>query len=668
MNVFTVPMKLLTAVVLDESTEQVKRTLLKMGVLDFIQVSKLAPDQAAKLTNTVEPEDYEAYTNLKARVETLLVQASLATPSTENLNPDSLKPIDMNHARQLVERVTRDLSGIREKQKQLSQLRIRIEELFRYVSERKLQYIDVRIGTVKQGSTETIRSRLANQSSVVLQVDSWEDLILLTLKRDRQQITPLMDNLQWVENPNGNLQKEALIQLEQHLHNRLHELEEENNQIKLQITERIEKDQELLEKLWCDLRLYELMGEISEHFSHTRNTTLFSGWVPESDAEGLERAIRAAAQNACVVEWTSAREMPRNEIPVAVVDVPLLRPFQRLVDNYSIPEYGTINPTPFVALSYLCMFGLMFADAGQGLIIMLLGLLGIRYYRKHPQAKKGMLSPELTQLMVYLGTASIVSGIIFGSYFGYALFPPIWFDYHAAVVGHGGTGRDVYAILGITIWFGIIVIGMGLVLNWINLIRKGDWFHLFMDKNGILGGWLFGCGVWAAFAFVASGYKTFPSGIFLPIAFVVPLALLFAKVPLHRYGMKIAGESVEDKSIGALIMEAILEWIVDVLEIFSGFLANTLSFMRVAGLGIAHVSLMSAFAQMADLAGGGIPGIVVLLIGNAMVIALEGLSAGIQALRLNYYEFFTKYFTGRGLSYNPVSLQRKSGKHIMRHS
>jgi V/A-type H+-transporting ATPase subunit I len=128
------------------------------------------------------------------------------------------------------------------------------------------------------------------------------------------------------------------------------------------------------------------------------------------------------------------------------------------------------------------------------------------------------------------------------------------------------------------------------------------------------------------------------------------------------------GQFVEEKGVGSLILDAVLEWIVDVLEIFSGFLSNTLSFMRVAGLGIAHVSLMSAFAQIAELAGGGIAGLIVAILGNAMVIALEGLSAGIQALRLNYYEFFTKYFTGRGLLYNPISLRSHAGRRIIKRS
>ncbi len=74
--------------------------------------------------------------------------------------------------------------------------------------------------------------------------------------------------------------------------------------------------------------------------------------------------------------------------------------------------------------------------------------------------------------MIYLGLSSVVSGVVFGSYFGFPLFPPLWFDYHGAVFPHGQTLHDVYSILGITLKFGIIVIYTGLILNWINLVRR----------------------------------------------------------------------------------------------------------------------------------------------------------------------------------------------------
>jgi V/A-type H+-transporting ATPase subunit I len=96
-------------------------------------------------------------------------------------------------------------------------------------------------------------------------------------------------------------------------------------------------------------------------------------------------------------------------------------------------------------------------------------------------------------------------------------------------------------------------------------------------------------------------------------------------------------------------------WIVELMEIFSGYLANTLSFMRIAGLGIAHVSLMIAFFTIAGMLPG-IFSVVILILGNILVICLEGLSAGVQALRLSYYEFFTKFFHGTGKLYNPISL------------
>ena len=106
-----------------------------------------------------------------------------------------------------------------------------------------------------------------------------------------------------------------------------------------------------------------------------------------------------------------------------------------------------------------------------------------------------------------------------------------------------------------------------------------------------------------------------------------------------------------------LIINTLIESLITLLEIFSGFLANTLSFMRVAGLGIAHVSLMTAFQDMADMTGSIVFSTLIIIVGNVLVIVLEGLSAGINSLRLNYYEFFTRFFTGRGFAYEPIGLE-----------
>ena len=171
---------------------------------------------------------------------------------------------------------------------------------------------------------------------------------------------------------------------------------------------------------------------------------------------------------------------------------------------------------------------------------------------------------------------------------------------------------------------------------------------------------LFALGIWFGNGFVKSGYKTFPSSPFLLPILVLGILIIIVQVPLEYVLARKSGGT--KKSIGSIIMDTFMELLVEGLEIFSGFLSNTLSFMRVAGLGIAHVSLMTAFSDMAGLTGNIIFKILIMIAGNILVIALEGLSAGIQSLRLNYYEFFTKYFTGRGIAFEPVGLKSSKTK------
>ena len=108
----------------------------------------------------------------------------------------------------------------------------------------------------------------------------------------------------------------------------------------------------------------------------------------------------------------------------------------------------------------------------------------------------------------------------------------------------------------------------------------------------------------------------------------------------------------------------IMELLIEVLEVFSGFLSNTLSFLRVAGLGIAHVSLMQAFFMLADMVGtetvaASVGSWALVIFGNVLVIALEGLSAFIQTIRLHYYEFFNKFLMGGGIAFRPIGLVDK---------
>lgn len=656
MSVFTLEMKLLTAIVLEEYGEDVKKELLRLGVLDFIEVGTLSKEYQHKLQHDTTQRDERIY-DIIHQVESLYRQVNKPVPQLTQEDVGESEEIDIASTIKLLSAIQKNLSQLREKQKNNNQELHRYEEMARYIKEKKMSYLDFHVGKLQQLEVETLTHRLTNNASVLFPLKKNDTYILCTFSRDRTTIESHLEAISFTEDISTHSIGEMVEITSSALNDIIAQKKKENASLIRSINETIESHMGELEPLYKKIRLYELLGEIASHFSHTRNTTIFSGWVPLEKSEIVKQHIEKASNNKCVIEFSSQKTMNRKEIPVSIKNSPVLAPFQKIVSNYSTLEYGSINPTIFVAVSYLAMFGLMFADAGQGLVLLLLGLSGM--YREKRGMKEGsLLTFSLLRLMMYLGASSIVAGVLFGSYFGFALFPPVWFDYHSAVFSHGGTARDVYSILGITIYFGIAIIYMGLIINWINLIKKHEYMSFIFSKNGVLGAFLFTMGIYVGQQFVSSNYSTFPNNPFILYAIGAAVILLFFRVPIEHYLAKREGKEGEG---GNLILDSFMEWIVIILEIFSGYLANTLSFMRVAGLGIAHVALMSAFSDISNLTSNVIARILILVAGNALVIALEGLSAGIQSLRLNYYEFFTKFFVGDGKEYNPLSLQSKSG-------
>ena len=656
MSVFTLEMKLLTAIVLEEYAEDVKKELLRLGVLDFIEVGTLSKERHQRLQNSQDPRDERVY-DIIHQIESLYRQVDKPLPQLTQDDVQESEQLDIPNSISLLSDIQRSLSTLREKQKNNNQELHRYQEMDRYTKEKKIDYLDFHVGKLQQKELQTLTQRLTSNASLLIPLDNKDTYLLCTFSRDRSTIEGHLQSINFIED----VATLSIHEMVEHVNKSLNTIIDEKNKnnahyISL-INENIHSHMDELESLYKKVRLYELLGEIASHFSHTRNTTIFSGWVPVEKSELVKQHIQKASKEKCVIEFGSEKVMKRKDIPVAIENSPVLTPFQKIVNNYSILEYGSVNPTIFVAVSYLAMFGLMFADAGQGMVLLLLGLYGV--YKEKKGMKEGkLLTFSLLRLMVYLGISSIIAGVLFGSYFGFPLFPPIWFDYHSAVFSNTGTGRDVYSILGITIYFGIVIIYLGLIINWINLLKKKEYMSFIFSKNGLLGAFLFSIGIYMGQQFVSSNYKSFPSNPLVFYGILIAVVILFFKVPVEHFLARKEGKISSGEN---LILDSFMEWIVILLEIFSGYLSNTLSFMRVAGLGIAHAALMSAFSDIASLTNIGVAKILIFVIGNVLVIVLEGLSAGIQSLRLNYYEFFTKFFVGDGKKYNPLSLQSRSG-------
>jgi V/A-type H+-transporting ATPase subunit I len=334
-----------------------------------------------------------------------------------------------------------------------------------------------------------------------------------------------------------------------------------------------------------------------------------------------------------------------------------LAPFARLVRGYGVASYTEIEPTILFAVSFLLLFGVVFGDLGHGLCLIAVGLLVRRM-------RRGEATRDIGSVIASAGGASAVFGtFIQGSFFGKSLldwgfpltlgFEPIRFGGHAGAASDNVTRYLILALLA-----GMILISLGAILNVINRLRRGDFVGGLLGRFGVVGiifYWgVIGLGV--KLAVVGSS----PSDTWIGATVIgLPLVILMLHAPVHAFLRKRSGSSDEAGVGGGLIM-GMFEGAIEGMETVMTYVSNTFSFLRVAAFALSHVALCYTIfvlqSLVADVPGGPVFSAVVFVLGTAVLVGLEGLIVTIQILRLEYYEFFTKFFKGGGVRYEPFKL------------
>jgi len=672
--IVTSKMVYLTAATLSEHAETVAGELLRLGLLHFVRISDVVRDREAIPAGVIEDPDVDANdetsTEARRRIEAVLSFGGFGRPAIGRDAVGTIGSEEIRRATDLADSLTTAIDRTREKQRTIQQQINRLEDLQRHLpvggaglprEAARLgeggAFLEILTGWIPLDRRESLEQKLSLYPAVITPLSERGErmyFVLVAMKRNVADIGEILAAHGFTAEKRGS---DAPAETRETIDTRLEALRASRRELADSIPAQVAERREELEESWRKMRVRELMGSIRGSFAHTRRVAIISGWLPKTEQDRVERSLAECTDGHIHIEWHQDREFSGIgvEAPSRLENPRFLSPFQTLVTNFGIPAYGTIDPTSLVAIAYLIMFGLMFGDVGHGIVLLLAGVLGRIWTRRNARSAGvsggGGLSgaiPLLSKLMLWCGSSAIVAGALFGSYFGFGWFPPLWFDYHGVVAGHvhAGPVESIFDVLVITIYFGVIVIGLGLVINWANLLRQRRWFPLVFDKAGVLGGVMYGTGVVAAAQFASSGFRNVPTSPVVLWLLLGPAIVLFLKGPLEAHSKN--------------PLWWLMEWVIELLEVFSGYLANTLSFMRVAGLGIAHVTLMIAFYQIAKMAspvGMNVIGVVILVVGNVIVIVLEGLSAGIQSLRLNYYEFFSKHFQPSGVPYTPVSLE-----------
>ncbi len=665
----------LFALVLEKDSRRVTEAILREGVMHFISATEFDAEGIKNLS-TVQPEaSLGQVSDLRNRIEGFLHSAGIVPKMPREYDFNKHILIDIKKENELLDKIEAEREGIREKQRVLNQRILELENIRRQLQiygsglsgisiPSQQSMLSIKTGQLPASNIKQLDDSLKEKPVLNIKLEQKNDVvhnIIISMKRDSDDIDKLLSETGWhelelskeLESDEKKLLKEIPAKIER--------LTDDQKQLQAQANKVVKKEAGNLKELWVNLRVNELCYKIQTNFKSSSRTVIFAGWIPLSKKDKLSERIIKASKGRCYLEWHEPGSIGTigDEIPVQLNNPKILAPFQMLVSNFGIPKYGTIDPTIFVMPIYLIMFGLMFSDFGQGVILVILGMLGASIFKRNEERKNFY---RLSWLVIWCGMSAMLFGVLFGSYFGFYLIKPLWFDFHSIVSGHNQNAstsviQSIYDILLITVYFGIGVIFLGLTFNWINIIREGKWMELFFDKGGVIGGWIYGGGIYIAYYLVSHDYKEFPDGRIFFMLSGLPAILLFIREPYHYFKQSKAAAQYNNNFL-LLLPSFLMQWIVELLEIFSGYLSNTLSFMRVAGIGIAHVCLMISFFTLAAMTSG-LYSILILIIGNLLVIALEGLTAGIQALRLSYYEFFTKFFHGTGKLHTPISLNSK---------
>lgn len=371
------------------------------------------------------------------------------------------------------------------------------------------------------------------------------------------------------------------------------------------------------------------MAACTKHEKHT--FYILCGWMAEKDAEKFRAQVTADGNIFCIVENNHTNLL--NGPPTKMKNPWLFNPFEMFIQMYGLPAYNEIDPTVLIGITYSFLFGFMFGDAGQGLCLLAGGFL---LYR----AKK----MSLAAIISCCGFFSTIFGLLFGSIFGFEeIIEPLWLRPAQAMTNLPFIGKlNTVFIVAVAMGMGIILLTM--ILNIINAYKAHEPVESWFDTNGIAGFVFYASLVITVILYMTG--KSLPATFVLVVMFLIPLALIFLKEPLTAVVEKKA-EKIEGGK-GMFVVQGFFE----MFEVLLSYFSNTLSFVRVGAFAVSHAAMMEVVLMLAGVESGN-PNWLVVVLGNLFVCGMEGLIVGIQVLRLEYYELFSRFYRGTGRPFKP---------------
>ena len=382
--------------------------------------------------------------------------------------------------------------------------------------------------------------------------------------------------------------------------------------------------------------------KVENNIARCATTVFFEAWVPKDRLGEITDGIRKITQNKCIIE----EEPPSSEdpVPTMIKPVPLfLEAFEKLTFSLGYPRSGEINPVWLMAITFPLLFGIMFADLGQGAILLAVGMILVYFRRKVDIRKVGDITRYFllgSGLFVLCGIASMFFGVLFGEFFGPSgvLHPIMLISIGPFKIGGFDPMHEPLSMLRFAIFVGVILLSLGLVLRVVNNIRKqllkpalisSCWMWL------LLGGFV----MWVYWGGISNITRWFAEGTPMFLGLIVSPAILICIITATS--------------------GSIMEGIDFSIEVLIESLDHTISFSRLAALFLTHTALNYMFLIIAGVENGvfTLQSIPIMMVGSILALSIEGLVIFVHCLRLHWVELLPEFYSGKGVPYKPFKVK-----------
>jgi len=620
-----VPMHHVTVYLMREDGPKAAVSLAESGVFDPAEEGVDSED----LPELPDREYRELYASARRRLDKSLEHLGLHAPPAP-ADPEAVDEAELRELNDWLGEVWRECSSCQKEQRRIDdearQLQ-QLEELLGYYQgldidlgllQGGLRFLDVRIGTVPSDELRRLRMAVALNGYTLTELTRSERTVTVALAGMGGTESELDSVLQAASFRKLQLPPEFQAHPEEvrvELDRRREQLQARRQELQARVDAGRKRHGEDVRAAAQRLAVAESFVSLSEGLRCRGSLSRATGWVPSDRLDSLRDRLQRRLGGRHVLQARVPEPAERGQVPSVMRYPRWLQPFATLVRNYGVPRYGEFDPTWLFAITFVLMFGMMFGDIGHGLVIAAGGVALRRRLR------------GFAPFVVAAGLSSTVFGVVYGSLFGYEeVIHPLWMS----------PLSNPTLMLELALYWGVAFILLATALTIRNRVAEGRWGEALLDGTGLAGLLLYVGLLYAAYRWVEAGdlgtWAT--TGVVLPLAAVLGYKWATFQAPLG---------------------ERLLVVGIEGFETLMSYVTNTLSFLRVAAFSLNHVALAVAvftLAGMMDAVGHWIT----VVLGNVFILVLEGAIVAIQVLRLEYYEGFSRFFSGDGREFRPLSL------------